>query len=278
MTAADSRCATTRAFDRLAPEYDALTGGEIFGLLRARTHRAFARCFSKGSRVLEIGCGTGVDTCFLAARCRQVVACDPSEEMVTRSLRRAAHQGLDSRVTIMPCGLQDLQFYLDALAPPELFDGIISNFGALNCVSHLAPLGALVRRHLRPGGVVVLGLMTRLCALEAAYFTLTRRARLATRRTGSGAVAVRVAGVDVPTYYHRIRDVRDALGGDVSLVAIEGLGVVIPPPYLEPRWQTLPGGVRTVVTKLDSVVASWPPFNRIGDHVLLRFVKERAHG
>jgi SAM-dependent methyltransferase len=274
----DSRTPTTAAFDRLAAEYDVLTSGEIFHLLRARTHRAFERCFDRDARVLEIGCGTGVDTRFLATRCRQVVACDPSEEMVSRAMRRVAHEGLESRVTVMPCGLQDLQSFLDALAPREPFDGIVSNFGALNCVCHLAPLGALVRRHLRPGGTVLLGVMTRLCALEAVYFALTRRVRLAGRRMHPGAVPVPVAGVVVPTYYHRIGDVRDALGGELHLVAVEGLGVAIPPPYLEPRWRSLPRSIRAAVTSVDALISGWPPFNRLGDHVLLHFVKEPAHG
>lgn len=274
----DPRASTIAAFDRLAVDYDAMTSGEIFHLLRARTHRTFARCCGRDARVLEVGCGTGLDTQFLAARCRHVVACDPSEEMVSRTMRRVAHEGLETRVTVMPCGLQDLQMYLEALTPQEPFDAIVSNFGALNCVSHLAPLGALVRRHLKPGGRIVLGLMTRLCALEAVYFTATRRVRLAVRRLRPGPVPVAVAGVEVLTYYHRIDDVRHALGGDVQLVAIVGLGVAIPPPYLEPRWRALPRRVRAVVTGVDALLSPWPPFNRLGDHVLLEFAKEPMHG
>jgi hypothetical protein len=178
----------------------------------------------------------------------------------------------------MPCGLQDVQSFLDATGEPEAFDGIVSNFGALNCVEHLSPLGALIRRYLKPGGVIVLGLMARLCALEALYFAATRRSSLATRRLGDGAVSVPVAGVDVPTFYHRISAVRAALGPGVILCAIEGVGVAIPPPYLESRWLMLPSRVRSAVTKLDALIAPWPPFNRLGDHVLLHFEKDGAHG
>lgn len=274
----DSRSPTTLAFDRLAASYDALADGEIFRLLRERTHRAFARHFTASARVLEIGCGTGLDAQFLAGRCRHVVACDPSEEMVTQSLRRLAHEVQSARATVMLCGLQDVQSYLDALTPPELFDGIVSNFGALNCVSHLAPLGALVRRHLRPGGVVLLGVMSRFCAMEALYFLATRRPRLVARRMGRGAVPVPVAGVDVPTYYHRVSELRAALGPSLRLVGIEGLGVAIPPPYFEPRWRRLPGGVRTAASSCDAMLARWPGVNRLGDHMLLHFVREHSHG
>ena len=262
------------AFDRLAADYDVLTGGEIFQLLRARTHRIFARCFPPESRVLEIGCGTGADTEFLASRGVHIVACDPSEEMVSRTLRRLARQKLDGQATVLPCGLEDLHAYLEALDLPDTFDGIVSNFGALNCVPHLAPLAALVRRHLAPGGVVVLGLMTRVCALEAVYFTATRRPGLALRRLGGGAVNVPVAGVNVPTYYHRVQDVVRMLDRDVTLSAVEGIGVAIPPPYLESRWQTLPRPLRTMATTVDDWLARWPPFNRLGDHVLLLLTKE----
>jgi ubiquinone/menaquinone biosynthesis C-methylase UbiE len=268
-----SRPPAVVAFDRIAADYDTLTGGEIFSLQRARTHRAFARCFSRESRVLEIGCGTGADTRFLAAHCGQVIACDPSEDMVACSLRKVTREHLEQRVILLPCGLQDLQSYLDALTPQGQFDGVISNFGALNCVEHLAPLGALVRRHLKPGGLALFGLMTRLCAVEALYFTIKRRPALATRRWGGRGRRVAVAGVQVPTFFHRIRDVRRALGPEMRLVAVEGLGVAIPPPFLEPRWRALPRGVRSAAAAVDELVAAWPPFNRLGDHVLLQFAK-----
>lgn len=271
--AAGVRPAATQGFDRLASDYDTLAGGEIFTLLRARTHTSFARSFPAGARVLEIGCGTGIDTAFLASRGVRVVACDPSEAMVGRALRRLTQHGVETHAIVLPCGLSDLASFLDALAEPGGFDGIVSNFGALNCVPSLAALGALSRRYLRCGGVVLLGLMSRVCALEVLYFTALRRRDLARRRRGTGAIAVPVAGVDVPTFYHRIRDVRAALGPDLVLRTVEGVGVAIPPPYLESRWQRLPKPVRGAVAQLDAMLAPWPPFNRVGDHVLLHFAK-----
>ena len=74
MAALSRRPPATLAFDRLASEYDALVGGEIFRHLRARTHQAFVRRFGPGARVIEIGCGTGLDTCFLASHGVRVLA------------------------------------------------------------------------------------------------------------------------------------------------------------------------------------------------------------
>lgn len=276
MTAVAAGEAARTAFDRLSAEYDALAAGEIFRTLRERTHAVFARAFHRGCRVLEVGCGTGIDTAFLAGSGLDVLACDPAEGMVSVATRRLAQQGLADRATVLACGVADFAAYLDGMHDEPRFDGLVSNFGALNCVSDLGPVGAIAARHLRPGASIVLGLMGRSCAWEAAYFAITMRHPLVSRRRRSGPVPVPVAGVAVPTFYHRITDVRRALGAGVELISIAGVGVVVPPPYLEPRWRRLPALARRLCVSADRLVASWPPFNRMGDHVLLHFVKARG--
>ena len=131
------------AFDRLAPAYDALAAGEAFQQQRKQTHRLLSRWIRPGFRVLEIGCGTGADTEFLARLGARVVACDPSEEMLSRARRRLEGAGFGDRVGILSCGLRDLPQFLDALDHAEGFDAIVSNFGALNCAPSLDPLGVL---------------------------------------------------------------------------------------------------------------------------------------
>jgi SAM-dependent methyltransferase len=267
---------TTLAFDRLAPQYDALADGELFRLMRHRTHTVFMQWFRPGFRVLEIGCGTGLDTAFLATHGIRVVACDPSEAMVGRTLSRLASEGASAEATVMPCGLENLALFLDALGENEPFDGIVSNFGALNCVECLHPLSQVASKALRPGGAVLLGLIGRNCAAEAIYFTLTGRRDQIGRRRADGAVRVPVAGVDVVTYFHRTSEVMTVLSPELTLKAVTGIGVAIPPPYLETRWQTLPSFVRARVAGVDALLASCPPFNRLADHVMLQFVKNRT--
>src|SRR5687767_11288299 len=118
--------------------------------------------------------------------------------------------------------------------------------------------------------------MSRTCALAVLYLTGTRRSALARRSRSGGRLGVPVGGVDVPTFYRRIADLRHAVGIDNALDRVEGIGVAIPPPYLEPRWKKLPATVRTVLASIDRAIAPWPPFNRIGDHVLLHFLKRSA--
>jgi SAM-dependent methyltransferase len=266
------------AFDRLAPTYDALASGEAFQLQRKQTHRLLSRWIRPGFRVLEIGCGTGVDTAFLAGLGARVVACDPSEEMLSRTRRRLEMAGLGDRAGILSCGLHDLPQFLDALDHAEGFDAIVSNFGALNCAPSLAPLGLVGRRHLRAGGAMAIGLLGRTCLWETLYFTARGdRARAARRRTPKADVPV--AGIDVPTFYYRTRDVGASLGDEFVKDAVIGVGVFVPPPYLEPRWLQVPPVLRHAAAGVDRFAGSWPLVNQLGDHTLSRWVKRRVnHG
>ena len=93
------------------------------------------------------------------------------------------------------------------------------------------------------------------------------------RRRSAVPVLVPVAGVQIPTFYHRTPDIAAVLKPELTLVGVTGIGVLLPPPYLESRWQRLPAVVRTALAVIDAAIASVPPFNRLGDHVLLQFLK-----
>jgi len=270
--------ASRQAFDRLAPSYDQVTSGETFRLQRRQTHAALARWIRPGFRVLEIGCGTGVDTEFLARLGARVVACDPSDEMLSRTQRRLNAAGVSDRVGILSCGLQELPHFLDALDHAEGFDAVVSNFGALNCVPSLDALGVIGAHHLRAGGAMAIGLMGRACLWETVYFTARRERSQASRRRVAEA-EVPVAGINVPTFYHRTSDLAAALGDEFVRDGVIGVGVMVPPPYLEPRWQQLPQTLRRAAAGVDRIAGSWPLLNQLGDHTLSRWVKRRhRHG
>ena len=100
------------------------------------------------SRFLEVGCGTGLDTCLLsrARPAADAVAVDLAEQAVARARRHAQELGLD--VQWMAADLTALPF------ADEFFDLVFSQ----GVIEHLSDPGPAVReqvRVLRAGGVLV---------------------------------------------------------------------------------------------------------------------------
>ena len=198
--------------------------------------------------------------------------------MLIRTRRRLEMAGLGDRAGILACDLRDLPQFLDASITPRGFDAIVSNFGALNCAPSLAPLGVIGCRHLRAGGAMAIGLMGRTCLWETLYFTARGDRQKASRRRTARA-DLPVAGIDVPTFYHRTDDVAAALGDGFVRDAVIGIGVMVPPPYLEPRWLQCDAALRRAAAGVDRFAGSWPIVNELGDRTLSRWVKRRVnHG
>jgi len=76
-----------------------------------------------GTRVLEVGCGTGANACYLAEKygCT-VVGVDIAEHMVQQATRRAAELGLADRATFNVGDAYHLDF------PDATFDAVITVF------------------------------------------------------------------------------------------------------------------------------------------------------
>jgi SAM-dependent methyltransferase len=139
---------TTTPFDALASQYDALWTASSEGhAQRQAVWREIGGLFRHGDRVLELGCGTGEDAVRLKMRGIKVYAIDASAEMVARSRAK---------------GVVARHLRIEELAQVGgLFDGVLSDFGALNCVADLNPVARELARLVRPGGRVALCLLAR---------------------------------------------------------------------------------------------------------------------
>ena len=129
-------------FDALAETYDrTFTDTAIGRAQRRAVWRELSRVFHPGQYVLEIGCGTGVDACYLAGRGVRVLACDSSPRMIAMTSRRVEANHQSDLVT--PCLLPAEQ--IRSLANRGPFHGVFSNFGALNCVEDVGQFLAGMR-------------------------------------------------------------------------------------------------------------------------------------
>lgn len=97
-------------------------------------------------RALDLGCGGGVNTIFLASKGFAVTACDISEKGVARTCARLAERNLNASVSVG--SLETFEY------PAGSFDLVLC-IGVLDCVPASIAASALPRiaKLLRPGGV-----------------------------------------------------------------------------------------------------------------------------
>src|SRR5277367_3431208 len=77
------------SFDAVASSYDEIfTISKIGQAQRSSVWKELGKTFRPGERVLELGCGTGADACFLAERGVKICALDASPEMISVARRK----------------------------------------------------------------------------------------------------------------------------------------------------------------------------------------------
>ena len=140
----------TSPFQQIAPQYAELWSETSRGRIqREQVWREIDGLFKTGDRVLDLGCGTGDDAVYLMSRGVNVFAIDSAPGMVDI----ARDRGVDAK-TVAIEELGSLE---------DMFDGAISNFGALNCVADLDTLSEVLARLVRPQGMLALCVMGRFC-------------------------------------------------------------------------------------------------------------------
>jgi 2-polyprenyl-3-methyl-5-hydroxy-6-metoxy-1,4-benzoquinol methylase len=153
------RLSVSVAYDAIAAGYDEQVRGDDW--MRRALHAHYARVFQPGQRVLDVGCGTGIDAIALARLGVSVVGIDGSGAMIQRLNEKVATGGLTSLIQTRVLRIQDL----DDLAG-QRFDGAVSAFASLSSLPDLAGFARDVARLVRPGGRLVLHLLNRFSLWE----------------------------------------------------------------------------------------------------------------
>ena len=261
-----------RAFDAVAPRFDERFGGWLSVSAQRRAVRTeLLRAFPSGSRVLEIGGGTGEDACWLAARHREVLLTDPSPAMVRISAAKLAPFGGPEPSALAAEQLDELAASRDR-AHQAPFDGAFSNFAALNCVTDLSRVAESLGRLVRPGGPVIVVLFGTMSPAEWVVQLARRAPRQAVRRVARGDVPARLGGNEFSVRYHRARDVRAAFSPWFAPVHTLGIGIFVPPSAAEPWISRWPRSV-AMLERMDRLAQR--PLAWLGDHVLYRFERRR---
>jgi SAM-dependent methyltransferase len=256
---------TQDAFDSVAADYDGPRGNnDSIQDIRSEMWRWLESTFPPGARLIDLGCGTGLDAAHLAQMKYRVAATDWSPLMVQRTIDRAAAQQVSDRVSAINLGAHELQ----RLDGAGTFDGAYSNLGPLNCVPDLADVSRECSRLLKPGGKLVFTVIGRYCPWELVHYLRQGRWARAKVRFARQVVPVGMNNRTIWTRYYTPREFYGAFRRNFTLEHHRGLCVFAPPPYLTWIRDRYPG-LHQWLWRLDRRISGWPLIRATGDHFLI---------
>jgi SAM-dependent methyltransferase len=211
-------------FDHLAPDYDRSFTRSACGMtLRAMVWERLPRVFGTRHRILEIGCGTGEDAVHLARAGHHVVATDPSEEMIRIARLKAISAGCAERIEFHAMPIEALH----TLPREQRFDGVFSNFGAINCVADVGRLAHSLAARLERGAPLMFVVMGRHVPWEWAWYLAHGDRQRAFRRLARTGVHWRGLTIRYPTP----SELAAALAPAFIVRRRAALGFALPPSY-----------------------------------------------
>jgi len=223
--------------------------------MRTAVWRRMQELWPAGSSVLELNCGTGVDAVWLGQHGVVVVATDAAAEMVAVAQRR----GVDAR-QLRAESIADLA----ALGP---FDGVLSNFGGLNCVGDLSEVFDGLAACVRPGGTALLCIMGPVVPWEWIWYLLHRQPRKAFRR-----LARVTWWRGMPIRYPSVRSTRRLLKSAFEVDRVWALGALIPPSYAEGWVQRHPRAMASLA-RTERRIEQWPGIAQLADHYVVEVTR-----
>ena len=259
---------TARAFDAVAPEYDGALGNNLLiQRMRACVIQKIVATFPRGARLLDLGCGTGIDAIDLASRGYEIVAIDSSRGMVERTHTRAASARLETRLSAIHCSINELE----RLRPNE-FDGMYSNLGPLNCVPDLRAASREMARLLKPRGRIIASVIGKYCPWEFIFYVLRFNFARARVRLTNKSVPVPLQSEIVWTRYYSPREFYRVFVDEFELVSLRALNIFLPPPYLVHVYARHQNFFAPIAF-LEGRLSAAPLVRNLGDHFLIELQK-----
>jgi SAM-dependent methyltransferase len=255
------------AFDRMAGTYDeTFTDTQVGRALREIVWSRLDQLFRPSQRILELGCGTGEDAVRLAGRGVRVVATDPSSQMIRVARGKASARNCQELIEFRCVAMQDIQSFADG----EVFDGVLSNFGAVNCVEDLQSLVRDVAARLSPGAPLMWVVMGRDAPWEWLWFLLRGQWRRAWRRRRVGGVDWHGLKISYPTP----AEMKALLMPHFAITRLAPLGVALPPSYAS-AWLDRSPLAATVLRRLEGWAQRVSVLASCSDHFMVEAVRRQ---
>jgi SAM-dependent methyltransferase len=255
-------------FDEMAAGYDAsFTRTACATALRALVWERMHESFAGRGRILDLGCGTGEDAIRLASAGHRVVAIDASADMIRIARNKAASAGYGERIEFHVLPMEALH----ALPAQLRFDGVFSNFGAINCVADLEALGAALAGRLEAGAPLLFVPMGPLVPWEWFWYGMRAEPRKAFRRLRRGGVEWRGCRIHYPSPRQLAARLRP---GFIARHA-RPLGLWLPPSYAS-AWLNRRPRLLQAMLRLERHAQRWPPLAALADHYVFEAVRSGA--
>ncbi len=258
-------------FDNVADDYDRhITGNRINRLLRDRSLAELRRTFEGVHRLLEIGCGSGMETLPLLREGHEILCVDISERMLEVVREKARSEGLSERVETRKLAAAELPRLLDEFGRGA-FDGAYSTYGAMNCEADLRPFAPALAELLRGAARFVAGVYNRWCLFELVGYGVTGRWSRAVGRARR-PIPVGASRFCVDVYSFSAPEFARLFEPWFTVVRLEGVPVVLPPSDLVHYADRFASGFEDL-SRLDARMGARWPFNRLGDHFLMTMAR-----
>jgi SAM-dependent methyltransferase len=257
--------ADTAAFDGMAQGYDAeFTATALGSVLRVCVWERMSVVFAGRERLLELGCGTGEDAVRLARDGHRVIAIDSSGEMIRIARRKALAAGCGERIEFHCLPIEKLH----ELPGNTQFDGVLSNFGAVNCVADIAGLANTLAELLVPGAPLLFVPMGRYVPWEWAWYLVRGDRRRAFRRLAKKGADWRGLTIRYPTPTELARELQPHFVSQRT----RPLGFALPPSFAAGWLERSPRAL-TALARIERVAHDWSGCANLSDHYIHEAVR-----
>lgn len=148
------RASILRFYEDLARDYDCRFNNPRLNYMRSVEKMVLLESLKPGM-ILDIGCGTGEQSLFLAKRGYQVLGVDISREMLIKANESAKEGMLKDKLSLVIASAEVLPFRDNS------FDGLISIFGVFNHIPKADHAFQETHRVLKSGGMAVFTVVNR---------------------------------------------------------------------------------------------------------------------
>ncbi len=222
------------------------------------------------AEVLELNCGSGDDTFWMASYCYSITATDQSGELITLAESKKILKGVKN-VAFEECGLFDLRKKLLG----QQYDFIYSGCGGLNYYNEpeLETLSKDFAELLYPGGKMLVVVKGKYCLWETLYFLKKLKLVNALKRWDNKAVHENVDEGMVERWYYSVKNLEKIFRPHFSLVGANSIGVATPPAFMNDYFKHKQSRLNRL-NQIDNLLTRFNILSNFGDFTMLTFERK----